>query len=145
MLFFICSTTEVAVAGSIVELEAHEAGLMRARRRVGQYLRRRGREVPAWVTESDRVFTVDGRVVTVEWPEGARGPTATVTDDVDEVALDAALTRQAAVLGLPPPPPTGRVAFAEELRRRQPRESAIRLLLTEPFRRLALRRRGPEG
>jgi hypothetical protein len=143
VLFFICSSSGVTVAESILELEAYETGSMFFQRRVGRYLRRRGRQAPAWVTETDRVFTADGRVVRVEWPEGADGPTATVTDDTDEAALDAALTRQAAAWGLPPPTASGRVAFAEELRRRQPRESVIRLLLTEPFRRLAGRRRGP--
>ena len=143
MLFFICSSSGVVVADSIVELEARQMGSMFFQRRMGRYLRRRGREVPAWVTEPDRVFTADGRVVRVEWPKGASGPTATVTDDVDEAALDAALSRQAAAWGMPPPTAAGRVAFAEELRRREPSQGVIRLLLMEPFRRLAARRRRP--
>jgi hypothetical protein len=78
----------------------------------------------------------------VEWPDGARGPTATVTDDVDEAALDAELARQATAWGLPPPTAADRGAFAAELRRRQPRESILRLLVTEPFRRRTGRRPG---
>jgi len=144
VLFFICSSDDVAVAHSIVEVEAYAMGAMFFQRRVSRALRRRGRPVPAWATEPHRVFTADGRVVRVEWPERATGPTATVTDAVDEAALDAALARQATAWGLPPPTAAGRAAFAEQVRRRQwqRRESIIRPLLTEPFRRLAGRRRG---
>jgi hypothetical protein len=132
LLCFVCAADgTVTVARSLGAVGSAAFGS-------GFFARRRAHRTAAPAPAPDRVFTVDGRVVAVTWPDGARGPLARVTDDRDDAALDAALARQAAAHGLPPP--TDREAFAAELERRRPRVSAVRLLLTEPFRRRRFRR-----